>query len=186
MHFLSYCSRDYRAHVWELPLHMYGNCPYFGSTGQILCHLLGGSWGWGLPSLAGNFEQWQASTSLPLVALCIFLWEYGKARNDYIFQDVPIFQNAIISKVCSSPFLVLNSYKIASRRLINPPSEPRDMVTGYFDGAASVGICVVGMVLLVNNSQSYKFHMDARYGLNTRSKLLALWGLLHFSLHKNY
>ena len=77
------------------------------------------------------------STGLPLEDLCIFLWEYWEAINDYIFQDVPIFQNAIISKLCSSPFLVLNSSKIALRRLISPPSEPRDIVTGYFDGATS-------------------------------------------------
>ena len=64
------------------------------------------------------------------VGVAIFLWEYWKARNDYIFQDVPIFQNAIISKVCSSAFLVLNSSKIASRRLITPPSELRDTVIG--------------------------------------------------------
>ena len=116
----------------------------------------------------------------------IFLWEYWKARNDYIFQDLPIFQNAIISKVCLSPFLVLNSSKIASRRLISPPSGPKDMVIGYFDGAASAGSCGAGMVLLVNSSQSYRLCMDVGYGLNTRSKLLAFSGLLHFALHKNY
>ena len=104
----------------------------------------------------------------------IFLWEYWKARNDYIFQDVPIFQNVIISKVCPSPFLVLNSSKIASRRLISPPSEPMDMVIGYFDGAASARSCGAGMVLLVNSSQSYRLRMDASYGLKTRSELLAL------------
>ena len=104
----------------------------------------------------------------------IFLWEYWKARNDYIFQDVPIFQNAIISKVCSSPFLVLNSSKIASRRLISPPSEPKDTVICYFDGAASVGSCGVGIVLLVNSSQSYRLRMDAGSGSNTRSEILAL------------
>ena len=60
------------------------------------------------------------------------------------------------------------------------------MVTGCFDGAASAGSCGVGMVLLVNSSQSYKLRMDAGYGLNTRSELLALWGLLYFALHKNY
>ena len=86
------------------------------------------------------------------VGVVILLWEYWKARNDYIFQDVPIFQNAIISKVCPSPFLVLNSSKIASRRLISPPSELRDMVTSYFDGATSAGSCGAGMVLLVNSS----------------------------------
>ena len=80
------------------------------------------------------------------MVLCIFLWEYWKARNEYIFQ------NAIISKVCPSPFLVLNSSKIASRRLISPPFELRDMVTGYFDGATSAGSCGAGMVLLVNSS----------------------------------
>ena len=42
------------------------------------------------------------------------------------------------------------------------------------------------MVLLVNSSQSYRLHMDVGYGSNTRSELLALSGLLHFALHKNY
>ena len=60
------------------------------------------------------------------------------------------------------------------------------MVTRYFDGAASAGSCGVGMVLLVNSSQSYRLRMDVGYGLNTKSELLALWGLLHFALHKNY
>ena len=57
---------------------------------------------------------------------------------------------------------------------------------GYFDGAANAGRCGDGMHILVDIFQHFRLHMGTGLGTNTRSELLALWGLLYFDLHKNF
>ena len=41
------------------------------------------------------------------------------------------------------------------------------------------------MVIIVDKLQSYKLLLDVGYGTNTKSELLALWGLLFFAILKN-
>ena len=59
------------------------------------------------------------------------------------------------------------------------------MVVGHFDGAANDGNCGVGMVINVDSLHSNRLRLDVGRGTNTKSKLLALWGLIYFSIHKN-
>ena len=59
-------------------------------------------------------------------------------------------------------------------------------MVGYFDDVANDGRCGAGMVLLVNDSLSFRLLMNVGSGTNTKSELLALWGLLFFAFHKNY
>ena len=56
---------------------------------------------------------------------------------------------------------------------------------GQFDGAASARSCGVEMVIIVDRSLSYILLLGVGCGTNTKSELLALWGLLFFAIHKN-
>ena len=96
-----------------------------------------------------------------------------------------VSQICIITKVCTSPHLHDNSCKKVSTKHIFPPPTLREGTVGYFDGAANAGRCGVGMVIFVEGSLSYRLLVDVGCSTNTKSKLMVLWGLLYFVIHKN-
>ena len=66
---------------------------------------------------------------------------------------------------------------------MNPcyPPEVNDVVIGFFDGVEKDGMCGAGMVIMLHMEHSFWLRMDVGRGTNTRSELLALWGLLLFA-----
>jgi ribonuclease HI len=60
----------------------------------------------------------------------------------------------------------------------------RQRPIGFFDGATSNGLCGVGIVLKMRDSHFFKIHMAVGAGNNIRAELLALWGLLSFSISR--
>lgn len=52
---------------------------------------------------------------------------------------------------------------------------------GFFDGASQLGHCGSGMVIRVSGNHSFHLWMGYGEGTNTRTGLLALWGLLLFA-----
>ena len=51
-------------------------------------------------------------------------------------------------------------------------------------GLQKRGVCGVEIVLLIKQDNSIFLWMGVGLGTNNRAELLALWGLLHFSMHR--
>ena len=81
-------------------------------------------------------------------------------------------------------FLAIFSSRTTSRHTI-PPLDLRDGPVGYFEGAANVGSCGTKMVLIMDSLLSFRPCLDLGVGTNANSKLLSLWGILYYALHKN-
>ena len=58
-----------------------------------------------------------------------------------------------------------------------------DTIYGFFDGSEQDGNCGTGMILRIYDSHSFKLRMGVGSGNNTFSELLALWGLLWFTIY---
>jgi len=58
-----------------------------------------------------------------------------------------------------------------------------DTIYGFFDGAEQDGNCGTGMILRIYDSHSFKLRMGVGSGTNTFSELLALWGILWFTIY---
>ena len=55
-----------------------------------------------------------------------------------------------------------------------------DALVAFFDGPVKDELCGVGMVVTMDLNHAFLLHMDASCGTNTRSELLAMWGILYF------
>ena len=89
-------------------------------------------------------------------------------------------------KVCSSFSLSASCSRSTAARRIGPLAEVCEGVVGYFDGASNAGACGAVIVIIVDSLISFRLLMDSGYGTNTKSELLALWGLLFFAKYKNF
>ena len=89
-------------------------------------------------------------------------------------------------KVCSSFSLSASCSRSAATRRIGPPAEVCEGLVGYFDSASNAGAYGVGIVIVLDSLISFRLLMDFGYGTNTKSELLALWGLLFFAKYKNF
>jgi hypothetical protein len=61
-----------------------------------------------------------------------------------------------------------------------------DIPIGFFDGVEDNLHCGAGMILKINHHHFFRLNMYAGIGTNTREELLALWGLLFFSMFQKY
>lgn len=161
--------------------HIFGSCPIFQQLGRALRACLKKPWQWVSRPLVEIFEFWVKTLCMPLEILCLSIWEVWRSRNDCIFQDKLVSYLSTMSRVCSSPhFPEQSSRSQFCRSVENSPIIQVGNV-GYFDGATKYGLCGDGMYLLLGNSSSFKLPMDVGRGSNTKTELLALWGLLFFA-----
>ena len=52
---------------------------------------------------------------------------------------------------------------------------------GFFDGAASKGLCGAGLYIKLGRNTLLNGWLKAKVGSNTKAKLVALWGFLYLS-----
>lgn len=103
------------------------------------------------------------------------------ARNRLIFNgfhpNVDLLLARILPRqtIASSPPI---------RDCIGVPPCPTGSVMypiGFFDEAAQQGIYGAGMIIKLSSTHTFHLCMGVGQGSNTRSELLALWGLLRFA-----
>lgn len=65
-----------------------------------------------------------------------------------------------------------------------PLVSDRSLVTGYFNGVEQKGECGARVVIKLNMNHCFRLRMAVGLGTNTKTDLVALWGLLWFALQK--
>lgn len=165
--------------------HLFGSCAFF----QLVCSFLCDRWKslslWDQASLVDNLEcYFKQSPEVTFIAF-FTLWEVWCVRNWLIFNgdrpDMVLLAARILSRNTATD-------RAPVRDLIGAPPLPIDYVMypiGFFGGAAQLGVGGAGMVIKLSDNHFFHLRMGAGRGSNTRSKLLALWGLLWFAENRN-
>lgn len=102
-------------------------------------------------------------------------------RKRFLFQAVPLNDDAIVLKVLSLCSYGIQSNSLCRGRIIRFSEQTVDETVGFFDGVALNGECGVGMVIKMAGNICFQLYMKVGKGSNNRAELLALWGLLHFA-----
>lgn len=146
----------------ETAEHIFGDCLFFQQNGQSFCNSLNCQWQWVNTCIADNLMNWSLKLQLPLEVPLILIWEVWCAKNDYIFQKLPMSHTRILIKACSySMFLDAFVKKVVSRNFCYPlVINVNDALVGFFDGAENDGLCGAGMVIRMDLNHSFWLCMD--------------------------
>lgn len=163
----------------ETAEHLFAVCSFLQNLQLFMCSGLNCQWTWVDGSIADFLQQTAKHSHIPLALPLVFIWEYWRARNCFIIQQIPVDASHIVQKVHS--YYVADSGPWVRAQSISYHAPRCVSRAGFFDGAEKNGSCGARMVIQLEENHTFLLRMDVGKGTNTRAKLLALWGLLYFS-----
>lgn len=112
----------------------------------------------------------------------ITMWEVWRNRNILIFRGICPRVDMVVARICASvPFSETQTCHVSVYKLFSLDTHS-SFPYGFFYGATETGVCGAGMVIFLSPDHYFHLNMRARSGSNTRAELVALWGLLYFTM----
>ena len=128
----------------------------FHSTGMDICCFkldISCSWDQGTSdeNLCYCFSFENKQSLLPL----FFIWGVWRHWNCLHLKEVPFILYRVSASICGMNFEALGTVGVTIPKIITTPSFHAQSPISFFDGASQMGMCGVGMFLLVNDSRRY-------------------------------
>lgn len=161
--------------------HLFGSCVFFQFIWLLLRYVWKSLPAWELPSTIKNLEHCFDKSRGDTIIVFYMLWEIWCTRNRLIFKGYQPCADMMLARIYTQH---TGSTTPPDRdHLCAPPCTETSTVYpfGFFDGAAQLGFCGARMLIRMFERHSFHLCMGVGQGSNTRSELLALWGLLWFA-----